>query len=121
MLLSDTGTTVEQEVIYACYSFTEFELNQINAIKARLQADKIYIPDREILKFLNANFYDLNKAKAQLSSKFKWLSEVADVKINPQIIRLIQSGSIYIFGRDKDYKITIVLDLPKIIPFSKTE
>ncbi len=126
MLLRDTGQQqLGRKFFFAWNNLTEFELKQIDAIKSRLQADKIDIPasitDRDLLSFLNANFYDLHKAQVQLSGHFKWLSEVAGVTITPQIIRLIQSGSMYIFGRDKDYRITLVFDLPKIIHFSKTE
>lgn len=51
---------------------------------------------------------------AALSNHFKWLSDVAGVKITPEILAIIQSGAMYIHGRDKLYRVTIITDIPKM-------
>lgn len=37
------------------------------------------------------------------------------MKVTPQIVKLVQSGALYMLGRDKHYRVTIIFDLTKII------
>jgi hypothetical protein len=58
-----------------------------------MKANNIEMPvdfnDRELLKFVQANAWNLDKTGTQLANHFKWLSSIAGVTITPQIVKLI--------------------------------
>lgn len=79
---------------YGWNNLSEFENQQIENIKKYLkETQKVDIPkdfdDRELLKFVQANNFDLQKSGVKLSNHFKWLSDIAGVKITPGILKLI--------------------------------
>lgn len=39
--------------------------------------------DREILKFLQANSFNLDKAGVKLTNHFKWLSKLSGITVTP--------------------------------------
>ena len=68
-----------------------------------------------MLKFYQAEHWNQAKASAKLVNHFKWLSETSQHKVTSETIKLIQAGVIYIFGRDKHYRTTIINDIQKML------
>ena len=67
--------------------------------------------ERDYLKFVQANFYDIPKAAEKIVEHFKWLSSLPpEPKLTPLTIRLLQTGCFYISGRDKYYRPTFIMD-----------
>ncbi len=72
---------------YGWNNLSDFETEQIAAIKAHMHSILVEIPknfdDRELLKFVQANHFDLQKTGVKLTNTFKWLTQVADVQVTP--------------------------------------
>ena len=49
-----------------------------------------------------------------------WLSEISGQNINETIVNTMQSGVMYLHGRDMQYRCTIIVDLPKVIELMAT-
>lgn len=68
---------------YGWNNLSQFEIDQIAAIKDYLETIKVVIPehfhDRELLKFVQANFFDLKKTSVKLSNHFEWLSKISGI------------------------------------------
>jgi hypothetical protein len=45
--------------------------------------------DRELLKFIAANAYNLQKASMKLNNHFDWLSKVSGIRMNKQVLDLV--------------------------------
>lgn len=57
----------------------------------------------------------------KLNNHFDWLSKISGVKMNQQVLNLVQSGSIYIHGRDKEFRPCFIFDSPKIAHWAKVD
>ena len=67
--------------------------------------------DREILKFVQANFFKLDKVGEKIFNHWNWLDTLETVpRLNPQSLRMLQSGAFYIYGRDKFYRPCVIID-----------
>jgi hypothetical protein len=62
----------------------------------------------------------LQVAGVKLTNNFKWLEEVTGNKLTENLMNTLQSGFMYLLGRDNQYRCTVVFDLPKIIEFGVT-
>jgi hypothetical protein len=78
--------------------------------------------DRNVLKFVQANFFQIDKAGDKLALHFVWLQGLPrEPKLNKYTIKLLQSGTFYIFGRDKFYRPCLVMDCRKLAELAKTD
>jgi len=50
-----------------------------------------------------------------LKTQLEWLDKPPKVKLTPNSLKLLNSGAFYMFGRDKYYKLTIMMDIPIMI------
>ena len=67
--------------------------------------------DREILKFAQAYDFNTQKAATCLQSHFVWHNRfLSNAVMTPDALRLISSGAMYIFGRDKYYRPNLIFD-----------
>lgn len=72
-------------------------------------------PERDILKFLQGRAWKINEAATSLISNLEFLRQASGLEVTPQIMKVLHSGCMYLFGRDREYRITIVVDLTKMV------
>ena len=67
--------------------------------------------ERDWLKWIQASFYDAEKASVKLIKHIEWLSAIPpEPHLTTMTLRLLQSGCFYLFGRDKWYRPAFVMD-----------
>jgi len=67
--------------------------------------------ERDWLKWIQASFYDADKAAEKLIKHIEWLTAIPpEPHLTTQTMRLLQSGCFYIYGRDKFYRPCFVMD-----------
>jgi hypothetical protein len=114
-------------VFFGWNNITEHELQAIENIKKWLKQNKnINIPggfdDRNLLKFIQANFFDLNKAGEKLFNHFNWLASLPpEPKLTDHTLKLLQSGCFYIFGRDRFFRPCLVMDAEVMARLTKDD
>ena len=91
-----------------------FETNEIEAIQTFKDFCKkkgIKYPDRdnEILRFMHAKQFKANLAYDALITKIKYLDDKLPIMVNNNVFNLINSGMLYIQGRDRHFRPILVL------------
>ena len=67
--------------------------------------------ERDWLKWIQASFYDVNKAGEKLLKHIQWLATIPpEPRVTHRTIRLLQSGCFYLHGRDKWFRPCFVMD-----------
>eukprot|EP00351_Strombidinopsis_sp_SopsisLIS2011_P000394 CAMPEP_0116871250 /NCGR_PEP_ID=MMETSP0463-20121206/1505_1 /TAXON_ID=181622 /ORGANISM="Strombidinopsis sp, Strain SopsisLIS2011" /LENGTH=105 /DNA_ID=CAMNT_0004509293 /DNA_START=213 /DNA_END=530 /DNA_ORIENTATION=+ len=67
-------------------------------------------PDYEILKFIHGSNFDLKKTVQKLVKHLEFLAGQRNKSLTPKSVRLLNSGIMYIHGRDKFFRPTWILD-----------
>lgn len=116
----DEKNNNQRVYFFAWDNLTQYELEQIRLIKEKIKKEhNTDVPegfsDREVLKFLQGNSFDMNIASTKLVNNFKWLTEVTALEMTPQLLETLQSGVMYLHGRDMNYRPIIVMDLSRVI------
>lgn len=67
--------------------------------------------ERDWLKWIQANKYDVEKSGEKLFGHYQWLISVGpEPRLKSHSLALLQSGCFYMHGRDKFYRPTFVID-----------
>ena len=78
--------------------------------------------ERDWLKWIQASFYDVEKAEVKLTKHIDWLSAIpVEPHLTTQTMRLLQSGCFYLHGRDKWYRPCFVMDGQIMATIAKRE
>jgi hypothetical protein len=70
--------------------------------------------DREckLLRYLQAARFDYEKTYQAITNYLEWETQLPPLDVMSQrVIQTIQSGAIYVFGRDRSYRPTIVYNI----------
>ena len=95
---------------------SDYEISQIQAIKEYTTEEMKLIPppsfdDREWLKFLQACKHDIKATGLKLQVHWAWLATLSpEPLLTPLALKCLQNGVIYIFGRDKFFRPTFIID-----------
>ena len=77
--------------------------------------------ERDWLKWIQASFYDVEKATDKLVKHIDWLNAIPpEPRLNSNTLRLLQSGGFYLFGRDKWYRPAFVMDAAVLARVAKS-
>ena len=80
-----------------------------------------YYADGTLLKYGQAEAWDMKKAGGKLADSLVWLESPPKVRLTPHSIKLMQTGAFYLFGRDKYYKPTFVMDCEVMVRLLKED
>jgi hypothetical protein len=96
--------------IFENVNYNEYEREKLQGFRKFLQEGKelSHIKESEILKFLQANEYDYEKTQTSLKNSVDWSNKTIPVKLNENITRILNSGFIYIHGRDDRFRPLII-------------
>ena len=70
--------------------------------------------ERDVLKFAQAYEFNTKKAAAALVEHLKWRASLPRNLLSNNVMRMVQSGMFYIFGRDKFYRPTMIVDYARV-------
>jgi hypothetical protein len=121
------GDDNRRMVYYGWNNLTEYEKNGIERVVDWLQKEKQQaVPEgfgeRNLLKFVQANFFAIDKAGERLFNHFKWLDSIPrEPRLTKNTIKLLQSGCFYILGRDKYFRPCLVLDCAVMAKLNKSD
>ena len=110
------GNDNYRKVYFGWNNISQYEKDGIANVKRWLKEQKqCDVPanfgDRNVLKFVQANFFKIDKAGEKLFKHFAWLQTLPnEPKLTNHTLKLLQSGCFYIFGRDKYYRPCLVMD-----------
>ena len=80
-----------------------------------------YLSDSTLLKYGQDTAWDMKKAGQILADQLIYLNTPPKVRLTPHSIKLLQTGAFYLFGRDKFYRPTLIMDLEIVARVVKTE
>ena len=72
-----------------------------------------YWNDGETVRFLQANNFDIKDTKKGIQSNFEWLNEIYPFNIDLKIKEILNSGLIYMYGRDKHFRPILIIEANK--------
>lgn len=107
--------------------YTKYENDQINSFFKFIEENNVknkkdeskqlilpeYFKISMILRFLQATCFNYNKSLEYLSNHISWRKSFFPFKFKSHISEILNSGFIYMYGRDKRFRPVIILD-PKI-------
>ncbi|EAR86555.2 CRAL TRIO domain protein (macronuclear) [Tetrahymena thermophila SB210] len=105
--------------IYHNTQFSAFEQQGIAQFKQVLEKDQeIKLPsdwtDVDNLKMCYSARFDMQKCIKQTKEHIAWRNDVDMHTIDEESKKLLESGFVYLLGRDKQYRPVVVLDCTKI-------
>lgn len=112
---TNDATKNERRVYFGWNNLTEFELKGMNQLKEYLASEGCIVPpsfeERDWLKWIQASFYDVEKAGEKLIRHIAWLISIPpEPRLTSNTIKLLQSGCFYLHGRDKWLRPCFVMD-----------
>ena len=104
--------------------FTKYENKKIIELYEYLRNDnkkekkiKFLFPkywnDGETVRFLQANSFDIKDTKKAIQSNFEWLNNLYPFNIDLKTKEILNSGLIYMYGRDKHYRPILIIEANK--------
>lgn len=126
-LVNVEGDDNRRAVFFGWNNITEHEIRGVDNVKRWLKVNKgIDIPegfdDRNILKFVQANFFVIEKAGEKLFNHFNWLASLPpEPKLTNHTLKLLQSGCFYIFGRDRYFRPCLIMDAVVLARLNKED
>lgn len=95
--------------------YQDFENTELSKLKDHLQKQNklqdIVINDAEILRFFQANNYKIEKTITAIFDHQNWIKTKLPIKLNKAILEILNSGFIYIQGRDYCFRPIIIMKL----------
>lgn len=94
--------------------FNEFQEEIKKHNKKKSDDDKFYLPEdykkEEIRRFLQATGFNSSKSLELLKENIRWRRELIPPKMSDKIIEILNSGYIYVHGRDNNFRPILVLN-----------
>jgi hypothetical protein len=84
------------------------ELNELIS-KNYVNQDLKVISEGEKLRFLQAASYDSSKAMSSILNTFQWHVKTFPIKINANILNILNSGFVYFYGRDLRFRPNLII------------
>jgi len=101
-------------------TFEKFENDALDQIYAEFEKQKVALPENwrrsDSLKFLIACSFDLNKSIKGITEYIAWRKETIPIPLTTVIEEYLNSGIIYMHGRDHRFKPILVLNCYKVDP-----
>ena len=112
---TNDATKNDRRVYFGWNNLTEFERNGMNQLKQFIAEKGVTVPpsfeERDWLKWIQASFYNVEKAGEKLVTHIAWLSSIpVEPRLTNHTIQLLQSGCFYLHGRDKWLRPCFVMD-----------
>ena len=119
-------TKNDRRVYFGWNNITQFEIEGMRRLKDYLAAKGAVVPpsfeERDWLKWIQASFYDVQKAGEKLYIHFGWLNAIGpEPRLTNLTVRLLQSGCFYLHGRDKLFRPCFVMDGAIMAELAKTQ
>ncbi len=94
--------------------FLEIEREHLNNFKKELRKIspnlEMFLEDSLILRFLQSSHNDYSKTIDMILDHLKWKETIFPISINENIRKILNSGFIYVHGRDHRFRPTVVLN-----------
>lgn len=117
-VLHGTGKNI-QRYIFKAQTFTNLEEKKLKRLEALISAGKLKpykIPETwdrsDLLKFTYGTSWKTQKALRNLFEHLKWISNFLPVDykmLYSEVIHILQTGCIYVHGRDERYRPLVVI------------
>ena len=112
-------------VIFDWSNISEYEKEKVKLLRVTIEELNVVIPEHitetTLLKYGMSEQWDMKKAAQKFVDTLKWLSSPPKIRLTPKSIKLLQSGSFYVLGRDKWYKPSIIMDLGKMVELTRQD
>ena len=110
------GNDNNRRLFYGWNNMTDHERQGVEKLRQWLLKEKnCQVPDgfdkKDLLKYVQANFFQIDKAGEKIFAHFAWLRSLPTVPtLNKTTIKMLQEGAFYILGRDKFYRPCLIID-----------
>lgn len=109
--------------IFSGVTFTPFENDKYSELKSELTKRSIVLPEwweeSESRRFLQANAFDINKALFHIQKQIAWKKTYFPITISNRIIDILNTGFMYIHGRDTHYRPIFIIQAIKYFEISQ--
>ena len=114
--LIETKDYVER-LIFARQAYKDWENSAIEALD-RMMDLKLPVDKEEKLRFLYGNGWNLQLTAQALAEHLKWKNDWPSIKlIYPLVSNILNSGGVYVHGRDHRYRPLIFINPAKLMDF----
>ena len=115
ILLEDSDPKKNYRFIFNGQQKTEYEQKKLNEFhEYESKTGKLNYPNEwaesETMRLLQASEYDLPKAYGLISDRIKFMNNIPKT-INNKIISILNSGSMFVYGRDHHFRPLIVISM----------
>ncbi|CAG9331750.1 unnamed protein product [Blepharisma stoltei] len=118
--LIEAETYVER-LIFDKQEYKEWELSHLGQLE-KLLHNCTELAKSELLRFLYGQGWDLKKTVEAIKAHYQWKSEWPNyMSVYPLVQNILNSGGVYIHGRDIYYRPLIILKLSKLAQFPYQE
>ena len=113
-LESSNSNNIVRRIFEGPTEYLEIEKQHITALKKELRKMspnlEMFLEDCLILRFLQASRNDYQRTLDMILDHLKWKESIFPIRINENIRKILNSGFIYVHGRDCRYRPIIVLN-----------
>jgi hypothetical protein len=115
ILLVDSNPEKNYRFIFNGHQKTEYETKKLsNYLEYESKKGKLNYPDNwlesDTMRLLQASEYDIKKAYKTIDENIKFRNKVYKT-INEKIISLLNSGFVYVYGRDHHFRPIIIVSI----------
>jgi hypothetical protein len=121
---SGTGKSAKRRIFHSV-KFDDFEKEIIKTFENSLSNQEIKLPQSwnssETLKYLYSADFDFSMATSMIQTCLKWRQDSRSSTLTKEVLQMLTSGVIYIWGTDFDHRPTLIINLNKINPDEANE
>jgi len=121
---SGTGKNAQRKIFHNV-KFDDFEKGIANTFENSLQDKGIKLPlswnINETLRYLYAAEFDFATATSMVQYCLKWREDPKSSTLTKEVLQLLSSGVIYIWGHDFEYRPNLIINMNKIDPREANE
>jgi len=114
---SGSGNTAKRKIFYQV-PLDDFEKQEILKLHQTLQDKRITLPsnwtERDSLKYLYSSKFDHDKSAEKIQNCLEWRSNPNSQTLSPGVKFILECGALYIYGRDRQFRPLMILDLAKV-------
>lgn len=110
--------------IFSGVTFTSYENEKYAELKNELSKRSIYLPqwweESESHRFLQATDFDIDKAIVIIQKQIAWRTSYFPISISDHVVEILNTGFMYIHGRDIRYRPIFIIQAIKYSEISKS-
>ena len=111
----------QQRLIFENVPYEQWEYEHLEALERALEEERVSLPESfavyDRLRFLQATKYKTKKTVEAIQNHLQWRAESLPPVLNDASAQLINSGFIYVHGRDRFFRPMLIINPRRLLQF----